>query len=136
MGVGKVVIYRMLLAYRYVNGESGKIERASRRIQSWYRGQRVRNCLRLLVFRVRMRSSYIPPSLRNQAQRASEFEQMMKKLHLPGMDGGLTGKVEMLQHKVEENVNQVRMLIVENRRMARTIDNMALLLRKMTLGIS
>jgi len=66
----------------------------------------------------------------------NDFEQMLKKLNIPGMDGGLAGKLDILQARVEESQSQVRMLITEHRRMAQTVDNMALLLRKMTLGIS
>ena len=39
LGVGKIVIYKMMLAYRYVNGEAEQIEYA-RKIQSWFRGVR------------------------------------------------------------------------------------------------
>ena len=44
-------------------------------------------------------------------------------------------KIELIVHQSEATAQQIRALIMEQRRMARTVDTIAMLIRKMTLGL-
>ena len=44
-------------------------------------------------------------------------------------------KIELIVHQSETTAQQIRALILEQRRMARTVDTIAMLIRKMTLGL-
>ena len=140
LGVGNIVIYKMMLAYRYVNGEAEQIEYAVRKIQSWYRGVRVRKAFRSLVFRARMTNAYVPRELRNSATgmrnsaAGMEISRLITTFAPSASDGG-TEKIELIVHQSESTAQQVRALIHEQRRMARTVDTIAMLVRKMTLGL-
>ena len=140
LGVGNIVIYKMMLAYRYVNGEAEQIEYAVRKIQSWYRGVRVRKAFRSLVFRARMTNAYVPRELRNLATgmrnsaAGMEISRLITTFAPSASDGG-TEKIELIVHQSEATAQQVRALIHEQRRMARTVDTIAMLVRKMTLGL-
>ena len=138
LGVGKMVVYKMLLAYRYVNGESDTIEYAARRIQSWYRGARVRAALKVMVFRARVTDAYVPSDMKNVGVGAkqSDFMKVMAKfsVHAEGADDVPT-QMKALRHLCDSNAQQIGMLLIENRRMSRTVDSVALLVRKIALGL-
>ena len=140
LGVGKIVIYKMMLAYRYVNGEAEQIEYAVRKIQSWFRGVRVRKAFRSVVFRARMTNAYVPRELRNSTKGAhqtgtkQEISRLITTFALQGSEGN-EEKIELIVHQSEATAQQIRALIMEQRRMARTVDTIAMLIRKMTLGL-
>ena len=140
LGVGKIVIYKMMLAYRYVNGEAEQIEYAVRKIQSWFRGVRVRKAFRSVVFRARMTNAYVPRELRNSTKGAhqtgtkQEISRLITTFALQGPEGN-EEKIELIVHQSEATAQQIRALIMEQRRMARTVDTIAMLIRKMTLGL-
>ena len=140
LGVGKIVIYKMMLAYRYVNGEAEQIEYAVRKIQSWFRGVRVRKAFRSVVFRARMTNAYVPRELRNSTKGAhqtgtkQEISRLITTFALQGPEGN-EEKIELIVHQLEATAQQIRALIMEQRRMARTVDTIAMLIRKMTLGL-
>ena len=140
LGVGKIVIYKMMLAYRYVNGEAEQIEYAVRKIQSWFRGVRVRKAFRSVVFRARMTNAYVPRELRNSTKGAHEtgtkheISRLITTFASQGPEGH-EEKIELIVHQSESTAQQIRALIMEQRRMARTVDTIAMLIRKMTLGL-
>lgn len=142
LGVGKIVIYQMMLAYRYVNGEAEQIEYAVRKIQSWFRGVRVRKAFRSVIFRARMTNAYVPRELRNSTRGVHqtgtyttnlEISRLIATFAPPG--SGNEEKIELIVHQSEATTHQIRALINEQRRMARTVDTIAMSIRKMTLGL-
>lgn len=143
LGVGKIVIYKMMLAYRYVNGEAEQIEYAVRKIQSWFRGVRVRKAFRSVVFRARMTNAYVPRELRNSTRGVHQTGSYTTKHEIsrlittfaPQGSEGNEEKIELIVHQSEATAQQIRALILEQRRMARTVDTIAMLIRKMTLGL-
>lgn len=143
LGVGKIVIYKMMLAYRYVNGEAEQIEYAVRKIQSWFRGVRVRKAFRSVVFRARMTNAYVPRELRNSTRGVHQIGTYTTKHEIsrlittfaPQGSEGNEEKIELIVHQSEATAQQIRALIIEQRRMARTVDTMSMLIRKMTLGL-
>ena len=138
LGVGKIVVYKMLLAYRYVNGENVLIELAARKIQSWYRGVRVRAAFKVMVFRARVTSAYVPSDLKNVALGAnqSDFGKLMARFSGAADDvDDVPRQIETLKHLCESNAQQLGMLLIEHRRVSRTVDSVALLVRKIALGL-
>ena len=138
LGVGKIVVYKLLLAYRYVNGENVSIELAARKIQSWYRGVRVRAAFKVMVFRARVTSAYVPSNLKNASLEAtqSDFGKLMARFSGAAEDvDDVPRQIETLRHLCESNAQQIGMLLVEHRRVSRTVDSVALLVRKIALGL-
>lgn len=138
LGVGKIVVYKMMLAYRYVNGDAPRIERAARKIQSWWRGRRVREAFKFLVFRARVTNAYLPRDLRerdsNIGDAGSDFAKLMSRFSAAG-DEEVPAKLDALKHLSESNAQKISALIIEHRRMSRTVDSVALLVRKLALGL-
>ena len=139
LGVGRIVVYKMLLAFQYVNGESAAIEHAARKIQSWYRGVRVRFEFKKMIFRARVMSAYLPRNLKESsiAANQSDFGKLMSRLGGGGdvEADDMPRKIEDLTSLCESNAQLVGMLLVEHRRMSRTVDSVALLVRKLSLGL-
>ena len=44
-------------------------------------------------------------------------------------------QIETLKHLCESNAQQLAMLLIEHRRVSRTVDSVALLVRKIALGL-
>ena len=44
-------------------------------------------------------------------------------------------QIETLKHLCESNAQQIGMLLIEHRRVSRTVDSVALLVRKIALGL-
>jgi hypothetical protein len=131
-------VYKMMLAYRYVNGDAPRIERAARKIQSWWRGRRVREAFKFLVFRARVTNAYLPRDLRerdsNIGDAGSDFAKLMSRFSAAG-DEEVPAKLDALKHLSESNAQKISALIIEHRRMSRTVDSVALLVRKLALGL-
>jgi hypothetical protein len=137
LGVGRIVVYKMLLAFRYVNGESATVEHAARKIQSWYRGVRVRSAFKKMVFRARVTSAYLPTDLikASIAANQSDFGKLIARFGGGGDTDDVPMKLDALSSLCESNAQQIGMLLVEHRRMSRTVDSVALLVRKIALGL-
>jgi hypothetical protein len=137
LGVGRIVVYKMLLAFRYVNGESATVEHAARKIQSWYRGVRVRSAFKKMVFRARVTSAYLPTDLikASIAANQSDFGKLIARFGGGGDKDDVPMKLDALSSLCESNAQQIGMLLVEHRRMSRTVDSVALLVRKIALGL-
>ena len=63
-----------------------------------------------------------------------EISRLITTFAPSAFEGG-TEKIELIVHQSEATAQQVRALIHEQRRMVRTVDTIAMLVRKMTLGL-
>ena len=136
MGVGKIVIFKMSLAYRYVSGENEEIERAARRLQKWYRTARARKAFKMLLFRERMTRLYFPKEVApsgglSTAQGGSEISRLISNFAPPAS----SNEHDETAYKMDLMAQQVGALFQEQRKMTRTIDTIAMLIRKQALGL-
>jgi hypothetical protein len=99
---------------------------------------RVRAAFKVMVFRARVTSAYVPSDLKNVALGAnqSDFGKLMARFSGAADDvDDVPRQIETLKHLCESNAQQLAMLLIEHRRVSRTVDSVALLVRKIALGL-